>query len=154
MQCVAEGWSEKIKGQGAEGCSISGRVRVNKVIGNIHLSPGRSFQTNAMQVHELVPYLRDTAGKHHNFGHTIETFTFESDDEYDVHKKEIGTELKKRLGIDADPLTGTVATVRYYVISLSRFNSHLSCYPADNKNTIHVSILHKGRLYSVPLAQW
>ncbi|KAF8586305.1 endoplasmic reticulum-derived transport vesicle ERV46 [Ramaria rubella] len=109
-QCVAEGWSDKIKDQAAEGCDISGRVRVNKVIGNIHLSPGRSFQTHSMQVHDLVPYLRDTNGQHHNFGHTIHTFEFESDDEYDIRKKDLGAEMKKRLGIDVDPLTGVVAT--------------------------------------------
>jgi len=109
-QCVAEGWSEKIKNQAAEGCNISGRIRVNKVIGNIHLSPGRSFQTHTMQVHDLVPYLRDTNGHHHDFSHTVHKFTFESDDEYVVRKRDIGSEMRKRLGIDASPLTGAMAT--------------------------------------------
>lgn len=111
VQCVAEGWSDKIKDQAAEGCDISGRVRVNKVVGNIHLSPGRSFQTHSMQVHDLVPYLRDSNGDLHNFGHKIHHFSFESDDEYDLRKKDVGSEMKKRLGIDIDPLTGVVATV-------------------------------------------
>ncbi|KIJ54243.1 hypothetical protein M422DRAFT_241494 [Sphaerobolus stellatus SS14] len=108
-QCASEGWSEKIKAQAAEGCNVSGRIRVNKVIGNIHLSPGRSFMTNSMTVHDLVPYLKDTNGQHHNFGHIIKTFTFESDDEYDLNKKNIGAEMKRRLGIDVEPLVGTVA---------------------------------------------
>ncbi|KAF8512861.1 endoplasmic reticulum-derived transport vesicle ERV46 [Hysterangium stoloniferum] len=109
-QCVAEGWSDKIKNQAAEGCNISGRIRVNKVIGNIHLSPGRSFQTHTMQVHDLVPYLRDTNGHHHDFSHTIHKFAFESDDEYIVRRRDIGMEMKKRLGIDVSPLSGAVAT--------------------------------------------
>ena len=58
-----------------EGCNISGRIRVNKVIGNIHLSPGRSFQTGR-HVYELVPYLRDD-GSRHDFSHTIHYFAFE-----------------------------------------------------------------------------
>ena len=66
-----------------------------------------------MQVHDLVPYLRETNGQHHNFGHNIHSFAFESDDEYDMRKRDIGTEMKKRLGIDVDPLTGVVATVCY-----------------------------------------
>ncbi|GJJ13185.1 hypothetical protein Clacol_007436 [Clathrus columnatus] len=109
-QCVAEGWSDRIKNQAAEGCNIAGRIRVNKVIGNIYLSPGRSFQSHTMQVHDLVPYLRDTNGQHHNFGHTIHALEFESDDEYDVRKKDISAELKRRLNIEVDPLVGAVAT--------------------------------------------
>lgn len=48
---------------------------MNKVIGNIHLSPGRSFQTGR-NVYELVPYLRDD-GSRHDFSHTIHHFAFE-----------------------------------------------------------------------------
>lgn len=111
-QCVAEGWSDKIKNQAAEGCNIAGRIRVNKVIGNIYLSPGRSFQSHTTQVHDLVPYLRDTNGQHHNFGHTIHSFEFESDDEYDFRKKDISAELKRRLNIEVDPLVGAIGRVR------------------------------------------
>lgn len=45
---------------------------MNKVIGNFHLSPGRSFQANAMHVHDLVPYLQD--GNKHDFGHIINRY--------------------------------------------------------------------------------
>lgn len=74
-----------------------------------------------MQVHDLVPYLKDTNGQHHNFGHTIHTIEFESDDEYDIRKKDISAELKKRLNIEGDPLVGVVASVypsHYLCISL------------------------------------
>jgi len=148
-QCVSEGWSDKIKGQAAEGCDISGRVRVNKVIGNIHLSPGRSFQTNAMQVHDLVPYLRDTAGHHHNFGHRIHTFRFESDDEYDIHKREVGTEMRKRLGIDADPLVGTVATTQttqyMFQYFLKVVSTQFRALNGDIVNTHQYSVTHFER---------
>ncbi|KAI8978767.1 endoplasmic reticulum-derived transport vesicle ERV46 [Trametes punicea] len=105
-QCVQEGWSEKLKEQSTEGCNISGRVRVNKVVGNIHLSPGRSFRTSSHNLYELVPYLR-TDGNRHDFTHTIHQFAFEGDDEYDLAKARIGKELKQRLGITANPLDGS-----------------------------------------------
>jgi endoplasmic reticulum-Golgi intermediate compartment protein 3 len=106
-QCKSEGWSEKLKDQANEGCNISGRVRVNKVIGNIHLSPGRSFQNNARNIYELVPYLRDDGNKH-DFSHTIHKFSFEGDDEYDYRKAKVGREMKARLGLDTDPLDDTL----------------------------------------------
>lgn len=34
-QCVSEGWSDKIKEQAEEGCNLEGKVRVNKVVGNL-----------------------------------------------------------------------------------------------------------------------
>ncbi|KAK6907281.1 hypothetical protein I203_101271 [Kwoniella mangroviensis CBS 8507] len=76
-QCVEEGWEDKIKEQNTEGCRIAGRVRVNKVIGNLHFSPGRSFQHNMVQMMDLVPYLRDN--NHHDFGHVIHKFRFGAD---------------------------------------------------------------------------
>jgi len=51
---------------------------VNKVIGNIHLSPGRSFQSNSRNLYELVPYLRDD-GNRHDFSHIIHHFAFEGE---------------------------------------------------------------------------
>jgi len=107
-QCKNEGWVEKLKEQSNEGCNISGRIRVNKVVGNIHLSPGRSFQTNSRNFYELVPYLRDD-GSRHDFSHTVHHFAFEGDDEYDYWKAEAGKSMKKRLGITAGPLDNTHA---------------------------------------------
>ncbi|KAJ6621885.1 Sec1 family-domain-containing protein [Mycena sp. CBHHK59/15] len=89
-------------------CNISGRIRVNKVIGNIHLSPGRSFQTNSRNIYELVPYLRDD-GNRHDFSHIIHYFAFEGDDEYDVYKAEAGRAMKKRMGLAGNPLDGARA---------------------------------------------
>ncbi|RDB17990.1 Endoplasmic reticulum-Golgi intermediate compartment protein 3 [Hypsizygus marmoreus] len=105
-QCKNEGWADKLREQTNEGCNISGRIRVNKVVGNIHLSPGRSFQTNSRNAYELVPYLRDD-GSRHDFSHEIHHFAFEGDDEYDYWKAEAGRAMRKRLGIAADPLDGT-----------------------------------------------
>ncbi|GAA5895627.1 hypothetical protein JCM8208_005284 [Rhodotorula glutinis] len=102
-QCVSEGWSDKIKEQASEGCNIAGKVRVNRVIGNFHLSPGRSFQSNQMHVHDLVPYLQ--ADHKHDFGHELHSFSFGS--EYEADFAGAG-ETKRRLGIK-DPLEGLKA---------------------------------------------
>ncbi|KAK7056918.1 vacuolar protein sorting-associated protein 45 [Paramarasmius palmivorus] len=104
-QCKQEGWADKLREQANEGCNVAGRIRVNKVIGNIHLSPGRSFQTSGRNVYELVPYLRDD-GNRHDFSHTIHKFAFEGDDEYDIYKAEAGRDMRKRLGIGQNPLDG------------------------------------------------
>ncbi|KAK4046515.1 ER-derived vesicles protein erv46 [Microbotryomycetes sp. JL221] len=104
-QCVSEGWSDKIKEQSDEGCNVAGKVRVNKVIGNFHLSPGRSFQSNSMHVHDLVPYLQ--SGNKHDFGHHINSFYFssETEDEFVGRGGVTATSTKKVLGI-VNPLDG------------------------------------------------
>ncbi|CEQ41120.1 SPOSA6832_02814, partial [Sporobolomyces salmonicolor] len=105
-QCVSEGWTDKIKEQSDEGCNIAGRVHVNKVIGNFHLSPGRSFQANAMHVHDLVPYLQ--GGNKHDFGHEVHHFSFGSETEDEFFRGGAGRGLKqtkRELGI-VNPLDG------------------------------------------------
>lgn len=107
-QCKQEGWADKLRDQADEGCNIAGKVRINKVIGNIHLSPGRSFQASGRNYYELVPYLKDDRNRH-DFSHTIHYFAFEGDDEYDISKAQIGRGMKQRLGIGPNPLDGTHA---------------------------------------------
>lgn len=107
---MRENWSDKLKEQANEGCNISGRIRVKKVIGNLALSPGRSFQSNYMNIHELVPYLKEDGNKH-DFGHTIHELSFMGDDEYNFKKAEKSKNMKQRLGIDANPLDGAVGKV-------------------------------------------
>lgn len=75
-------------------------------IGNFHLSPGRSFQSNAMHVHDLVPYLE--GGQHHDFGHIIHKFSFGSETEQILQNNAETERLKKKLDI-SDPLTGVKA---------------------------------------------
>ena len=44
MQCVREGWKDKLNEQKNEGCLVTGHLEVNKVAGNFHFAPGKSFQ--------------------------------------------------------------------------------------------------------------
>ncbi|KIP09652.1 hypothetical protein PHLGIDRAFT_86242 [Phlebiopsis gigantea 11061_1 CR5-6] len=105
-QCVQEGWSEKLKEQANEGCNIAGLVRVNKVVGNIHLSPGRSFRSGSQNIYELVPYLKED-GNRHDFTHTIHEFAFAGENEFDFTKSAAAKKLRQKLGIEGNPLDGT-----------------------------------------------
>ena len=75
-------------------------------IGNFHLSPGRSFQSNAMHVHDLVPYLQGE--HHHDFGHVVHRFNFGSEEEHLGTAAAETERLKGSLGI-VDPLNGIKA---------------------------------------------
>jgi len=108
-QCVEEGWSDKLKDQADEGCNIFGRIRVNKVIGNIFISPGKSYQTNNRHFYDLVPYLKD--GQAHDFSHIIHELYFMTDDEYNPAKSRLGKEMRKRIGIEDNPLDAYEAKV-------------------------------------------
>ena len=55
-QCQDEGFSEKLRAQSGEGCNIYGTLEVNKVAGNFHFAPGKSFQHGSMHVHDLMPF--------------------------------------------------------------------------------------------------
>ncbi|RAL66906.1 hypothetical protein DID88_007688 [Monilinia fructigena] len=55
-QCEREHYSERLDSQRKEGCRIEGGLRVNKVIGNFHIAPGRSFTNGNMHVHDLNNY--------------------------------------------------------------------------------------------------
>ena len=47
-------YKENLLSQSHEGCNLAGFIRVNKVVGNFHVAPGRSFAINGMHVHDTV----------------------------------------------------------------------------------------------------
>lgn len=75
-QCERENYAEKLDAQREEGCRIEGSLRVNKVVGNFHLAPGRSFSNGNMHVHDLKNYLDVPKGKSHDFTHIIHHLRF------------------------------------------------------------------------------
>jgi len=74
-QCQREGWSKKMEDQMSEGCQVYGYLLVNKVAGNFHFAPGKSFQQHHMHVHDLQP-LRNFK---FNMSHTINRLSFGKD---------------------------------------------------------------------------
>ena len=75
-QCEREHYSEKLDAQRGQGCRIEGGFRVNKVVGNFHIAPGRSFSNGAMHVHDLNNYLDTSDGNPHTFSHQIHHLRF------------------------------------------------------------------------------
>ncbi|CAG8653378.1 14096_t:CDS:2, partial [Ambispora leptoticha] len=73
-QCVKEGWVDKIKKQSKEGCNVHGTFSVNKVAGNFHFAPGKSFQQNHVHIHDLQAFLEDFSK--HDFSHTIHHLSY------------------------------------------------------------------------------
>jgi len=71
-QCVREGYSQKLKEQSGEGCQVYGYLYVNKVAGNFHFAPGKSFQQHHMHVHDLQPFRT----LKFNLSHTINRLSF------------------------------------------------------------------------------
>ena len=72
VQCKREGYSDKLKAVAKEGCSVSGHLIVNKVAGNFHIAPGKSFQQSHMHVHDLQPFHQSFW----NLSHTIQSLSF------------------------------------------------------------------------------
>ncbi|KAL8523472.1 hypothetical protein ACS0TY_013434 [Phlomoides rotata] len=59
-QCKREGFLQKIKDEDGEGCNIYGFLDVNKVAGNFHFAPGKSFQQSNVHVHDLLAFQKDS----------------------------------------------------------------------------------------------
>ncbi|KAL5015449.1 hypothetical protein ScPMuIL_009719 [Solemya velum] len=74
-QCEREGWSDKMNAQKNEGCQVYGYLEVNKVAGNFHFAPGKSFQQQHVHVHDLQAF----GGKKFNITHIINNVSFGKD---------------------------------------------------------------------------
>lgn len=71
-QCKREGFLQKIKEEEGEGCNLYGSIEVNKVAGNFHFAPGKSFQHSNMHVHDLLAFQKETF----NVSHKIHKLSF------------------------------------------------------------------------------
>ncbi|XP_058096761.1 uncharacterized protein LOC131242253 isoform X1 [Magnolia sinica] len=71
-QCKREGFLQRIKDEEGEGCNIYGFLEVNKVAGNFHFAPGKSFQQSNIHVHDLLAFQKDSF----NISHTINKLSF------------------------------------------------------------------------------
>lgn len=65
-QCKREGFLQRIKEEEGEGCNLYGFLDVNKVAGNFHFAPGKSFQQSNVHVHDLLAFQKDSFNISHN----------------------------------------------------------------------------------------
>ncbi|XP_013207677.1 endoplasmic reticulum-Golgi intermediate compartment protein 3 isoform X2 [Microtus ochrogaster] len=73
-QCRREGFSQKMQEQKNEGCQVYGFLEVNKVAGNFHFAPGKSFQqshvhVHAVEIHDLQSFGLDNINMTHYIKH-------------------------------------------------------------------------------------
>ncbi|XP_043946036.1 endoplasmic reticulum-Golgi intermediate compartment protein 3 [Protopterus annectens] len=68
-QCKREGFSQKMQEQKDEGCQVYGFLEVNKVAGNFHFAPGKSFQQSHVHVHDLQSFGMDNINMTHHIKH-------------------------------------------------------------------------------------
>lgn len=73
-QCEREHYGEQLDSQRREGCRVEGGIRVNKVVGNFHFAPGKSFSNGNMHVHDLDNYFR--SAEPHTFSHKVHHLRF------------------------------------------------------------------------------
>ena len=73
-QCEREHYAEHLDEQRREGCRIEGGIRVNKVVGNFHLAPGKSFSNGMTHVHDLENFFGSAEA--HTFSHRIHHLRF------------------------------------------------------------------------------
>ncbi|KAL3617267.1 hypothetical protein CASFOL_038812 [Castilleja foliolosa] len=71
-QCKREGFVQKVKEEEGEGCNIHGSLEVNKVAGNFHFTPGKSFHHGNVQLLDLLALQTES----YNISHTINKLSF------------------------------------------------------------------------------
>ncbi|KAG0470114.1 hypothetical protein HPP92_016814, partial [Vanilla planifolia] len=71
-QCKREGFLQRIKDEDGEGCNIYGFLDVNRVAGNFHFAPGKSFQQSNIHVHDLLAFQKESF----NVSHQVNKLAF------------------------------------------------------------------------------
>ena len=95
-QCEREGYGTRLNEQRNEGCRIEGDIRVNKVAGNFHIAPGRSFSNMNVHVHDLNNFFETPVPGGHTFTHNIHHLRF---------GPQLPDHVTKKLGGKATPWT-------------------------------------------------
>lgn len=70
--CAHDGYLGEVRREEGEGCRLFGTVEVNKVAGNVHIAPGKSFTLQGGHAHDLSPFV----GKTLDFAHTTNELAF------------------------------------------------------------------------------
>eukprot|EP01147_Barroeca_monosierra_P001116 gene1116-4344_t len=123
VQCDREGWAEKLKAQSKEGCRIFGHLEVNKVAGNFHIAPGKSFQQSSIHFHNLNSFGRDAVGKF-NLSHTIHHLSFGTDYPDRVNPLDKYTEIITEAGTAMFQYFVKVVPTRYRTANGVEINSN------------------------------
>lgn len=116
-QCEREHYSEHLDAQRREGCRIEGGIRVNKVVGNFHFAPGKSFSNGQMHVHDLENYFESSEA--HSFTHHIHHLRF---------GPQLNDDLVRKLTASA-PLGSGMAWTKEHMSPLDGTEQHTEVKP-------------------------
>lgn len=72
-QCKNQRAIEELEMQSGEGCRLHGHLQVNRVAGNFHISPGKSYEVGHVHVHDLAAF---GDKPNYNLTHTITHLSF------------------------------------------------------------------------------
>lgn len=107
-QCASERHAEDIQLQEGEGCRMWGLLRINKVAGNFHFAPGRSFQRGSVHVHDMQPF----KDKKLDFTHTVNKLSFGK--EYPGMKNPLD-DSAPRQQVNSENLKGKPGMFQYFL---------------------------------------
>ena len=108
-QCEKEGYGTRLMEQRNEGCRIEGDIRVNKVAGNFHIAPGRSYSNMNVHVHDLNNFFETSVPGGHTFTHKVHHLRFGPQLPGDVLTK-LGGRPSPWTNHHVNPLDGTEQT--------------------------------------------
>ncbi|KAI9498508.1 endoplasmic reticulum vesicle transporter-domain-containing protein [Zychaea mexicana] len=136
---VEQCWKENISSQSKEGCNMHGDLMVNKVRGNFHFSPGKSYVHGGSHIHDVRTYL----ATEHDFSHVIHHLQFGAQNHH-AYKQ-------KRTELDAltNPLDGTqwgnVLPTMMYNYHLKIVSSEFNYLNGKHLRTFQYSVSRQER---------
>ncbi|KAF9088904.1 Endoplasmic reticulum-Golgi intermediate compartment protein 3 [Mortierella sp. GBA35] len=128
-QCVREGYMEKMKEQANQGCRVHGQLTVNKVAGNFHIAPGRSFQRGSMHVHDIRQYLEHGL----DFSHHIKHLSF-GEKVPNVHNPLDDQRVGEAEGLHMFQYYVKVVGTKYYYLNRAPVNTNQYSVTQFNRN--------------------
>ncbi|KAI9278389.1 endoplasmic reticulum vesicle transporter-domain-containing protein [Phascolomyces articulosus] len=136
---IEQCWKENISSQTKEGCNMHGDLMVNKVRGNFHFSPGRSYAHGSAHVHDVRTYLATG----HDFSHVIHHLQFGKQNHNAYKQKR--TEMAQL----ANPLDGskwgTVQPTMMYQYFLKIVSSEFNYINGKHLRTFQYSVSRQER---------
>jgi len=139
-QCVASGQTVDpvmMELDAHQGCQMYGYLEVNKVAGNFHFAPGKSFQHQHLHVHDLAAYQQ----ARFNVSHIIHSLSF--GDLYPGQINPLDDVSKQQPSIDDPknliPSSEMGGMFMYYIKIVPTTYSHLTSITATQTNQYSVT---------------
>ena len=140
-QCEREGYGAMLDSERKEGCRIEGGLRVNKVSGNFHFAPGRSFSSGSMHTHDINSYINTPTEDAHTFAHHIHQIHFGPKLPDDIFEQWADYQQGNPLDSTSQATDDTLASFIYFikVVSTSFIPLGVDGQAATSSSSPHLS---------------